>query len=94
VLAVSFKTIPLTGVGKVFKPPLSWDAANRLFASVPATLRDSAIDCKVKVGAHGSHGSIANVTLTGVPADKREAVTGEVNALLAPFVMRHEVRHV
>ena len=36
---------------------------------------------------------IANVTLTGVPADRREAVESEVHALLAPFAMRHEVKH-
>ena len=94
VQVIPIDPMPLTGVGKVFKPQLRWDAANRVFDSVLAPLRERGIDCKVKVGAHGSHGSIANVTLTGVPADKREAVTGEVNALLAPFVMRHEVRHV
>ena len=49
------------------------------------------IDCKVKVGAHGSHGSIATVTIAGVAADKRDAVTADVQKLLGPFVMRHEV---
>jgi len=29
-----------------------------------------------------------------VPAGRREAVADEVHALLAPFVMRHEVKHV
>jgi fatty-acyl-CoA synthase len=60
---------------------------------VLSPLRERGIDAKVKVGAHGSHGSIATVTLRGVPHDKREAVAGEVHALLAPFVMRHEVKH-
>ena len=94
VQVIAIDPMPLTGVGKVFKPQLRWDAAGRVFDKVLSPLRERGFDCKVKVGAHGSHGSIANVTLTGVPADQREAVTGEVNALLAPFVMRHEVRHV
>jgi fatty-acyl-CoA synthase len=47
----------------------------------------------VKVGPHGSHGSIATVSLTGVPADVREAIENEVHTLLAPFVIRHEVVH-
>jgi fatty-acyl-CoA synthase len=45
----------------------------------------------VKVGPHGSHGSIATITLAQVPEDKRDAVIGEIDALFAPFVMRHEV---
>jgi fatty-acyl-CoA synthase len=45
----------------------------------------------VKVGAHGSHGSIATVTLADVLESQREALTNEVHTLLAPFVMRHEV---
>ena len=83
--------MPLTGVGKVFKPQLRWDAATRVFSGVLSPLRERGIDCKVKVGPHGSHGSIATVTLGSVPEDKRAAVIGEVDALLAPFVMRHEV---
>jgi fatty-acyl-CoA synthase len=94
VQVIAIDPMPLTGVGKVFKPQLRWDAAGRVFDKVLSPLRERGIDAKVKVGAHGSHGSIATVTLTGVPNDRREAVAGEVQALLAPFVMRHEVKHV
>jgi fatty-acyl-CoA synthase len=83
--------MPLTGVGKVFKPQLRWDAAGRVFANVLAPLMEKGVDCKVKVGPHGSHGSIATVTLAHVPDEAREAIAGEVDALLAPFVMRHEI---
>jgi fatty-acyl-CoA synthase len=85
--------MPVTGVGKVFKPQLRWDAAQRVFTKVLSPLTEKGIVCKVKVGAHGSHGSIATVTIAGVPEDQREAVASEVHALLAPFVMRHEVVH-
>jgi fatty-acyl-CoA synthase len=94
VQVIAIDPMPLTGVGKVFKPQLRWDAATRVFEKVLAPLRERGVDCKVKVGAHGSHGSVATVTLTGVPNDKREAAAGEVHTLLAPFVMRHEVRHL
>ncbi|WP_456685049.1 AMP-binding enzyme, partial [Bradyrhizobium sp. P5_C11_2] len=83
--------MPVTGVGKVFKPQLRWDAAQRVFTKVLAPLAERGIDCKVKVGAHGSHGSIATVTVVGTPEVERGAVAGEVHKLLAPFVMRHEV---
>jgi fatty-acyl-CoA synthase len=83
--------MPLTGVGKVFKPKLRWDAAARVFTGLLTPLRERGVDCTVSVGPHGSHGSIATVTLTGVTERDREAVTNEVHTLLAPFVMRHEV---
>jgi fatty-acyl-CoA synthase len=83
--------MPLTGVGKVFKPQLRWDAAQRVFTGVLSPLMERGVDCKVEVGPHGSHGSVATVTLKNVPPESREAVTNEVHTMLAPFVMRHEV---
>ncbi|MBV9456945.1 MAG: AMP-binding protein, partial [Bradyrhizobium sp.] len=83
--------MPLTGVGKVFKPQLRWDAAQRVFTGVLTPLMERGVDCKVKVGAHGSHGSVAVVTLSGVDQAERDAVINEVHTLLAPFVIRHEV---
>ncbi|GGC85053.1 acyl-CoA synthetase [Chelatococcus reniformis] len=83
--------MPLTGVGKVFKPKLRWDAATRVFNGVLAPLREKGIDCKVDVRPHGSHGSVATVTLAGVAEDERKAIAEEVDTLLSPFVIRHEV---
>jgi fatty-acyl-CoA synthase len=88
---VQIDPMPLTGVGKVFKPRLRWDAAGRVFTNVLGPLMERGIDCKVEVGPHGSHGSLATVTLANVPEEERAAIAGEVHALLAPFVMRHEV---
>jgi fatty-acyl-CoA synthase len=83
--------MPLTGVGKVFKPQLRWDAAKRVFTGVLAPLVERGTRCAVEVGPHGSHGSIATVTLADVPETNRDAVAGEVQTLLAPFVMRHQI---
>jgi fatty-acyl-CoA synthase len=91
---IPIDAMPLTGVGKVFKPKLRWDAAKRVFTGVLAPLRDRGIDCTVEVGPHGSHGSLATVTLARVPQEIREAIENEVHTLLAPFVMRHEVRFI
>jgi fatty-acyl-CoA synthase len=88
---VPIDPMPLTGVGKVFKPQLRWDAAKRVFTGVLTPLMERGVDCRVEVGAHGSHGSIATIRLAGVPQDQREVIAGEVQTLLAPFVIRHEV---
>ena len=83
--------MPLTGVGKVFKPQLRWNAAKRVFTGVLAPLVERGINCDVQVGPHGSHGSLATVTIADVPEHKREAIANEVHTLLAPFVMRHRI---
>jgi fatty-acyl-CoA synthase len=93
VQVIPIDPMPLTGVGKVFKPQLRWDAATRVFTGVLSQITDRGIDCRVKVGPHGSHGSIATVTLRGVASDAREAIENEAHTLLAPFVIRHDIVH-
>ncbi len=83
--------MPLTGVGKVFKPQLRWDAAKRVFTGVLTPLVERGIKVGVQVGPHGSHGSIATVTIADVPEQERATIADEVDTLLAPFVMRHQI---
>jgi fatty-acyl-CoA synthase len=83
--------MPLTGVGKVFKPALRWDAATRVFTKILAPLADKGIACSVKVGPHGSHGSLATVTIANSPERERDGIAEDVRAILAPFVLRHEI---
>jgi fatty-acyl-CoA synthase len=79
--------MPLTGVGKVFKPQLRWDAAERKVARVLADLETGGVRIGVKCGAHAVHGNMITVTLQGASA----GVEAEVHKRLDPLVMRHEV---
>ena len=83
--------MPLTGVGKVFKPQLRWDAATRALAEILGPLTEKGIDCSVRVGAHGSHGSVATVTIVNVAEHERGVVATEVRTMLAPFALRHDI---
>ena len=88
--------IPLTGVGKVFKPRLRWDAAQRVFAALLAPLSDSGATISVQVAADGTHGTLATVTLAAagggaLSVAERERLTQQVHAVLNPFVIRHVV---
>jgi len=83
--------MPLTGVGKVFKPQLRWNAAQRVFTQTLAPLIDQGIRCEVSVGPDGTHGSLATVTIQGAPIGAREAVTQQIHERLNPFVIRHEI---
>ncbi len=92
VAIVPIDPMPLTGVGKVFKPQLRWDAARRVFSDALAPLVARGTACEVTVGAHGTHGSLATVTIRGVAPEAREAVAREVHERLDPFVIRHEIQ--
>jgi fatty-acyl-CoA synthase len=83
--------MPLTGVGKVFKPQLRWDAATRALTKVLAPLAEKGIACSVHVGPHGSHGSIATVTVADIAEHKGADIAKEVQTIFAPFVLRHEI---
>ena len=83
--------MPLTGVGKVFKPQLRWDAATRVFTTILSPLQKQGIDCSVHVGPHGSHGNLATISVARVPQDKQTAIADEIHKTLAAFVLRHEV---
>lgn len=92
VAVIPIEAMPLTGVGKVFKPSLRWDAASRVFEKALSPLKDQGVAYDVSVGAHGTHGSVATVTVSGVPEGQRAAVEQYVHGALDPFVMRHEVK--
>jgi fatty-acyl-CoA synthase len=82
--------MPLTGVGKVFKPALRWDAARRVTERL---LTDLAVPgLTVEAGAHPVHGSLLTVSVPGVAPADRAALQARIDERLNPLVMRHEVR--
>ena len=86
--------IPLTGVGKVFKPQLRWMAAKEVFSKLLSPLATQGVDIAVTVGADGTHGTLATVTLSGgksVGADHRAQAERQVRERLAPFTIRHQL---
>jgi fatty-acyl-CoA synthase len=85
------EAMPLTGVGKVFKPQLRWDAAQRKVSRMVADLQSSDLQVAVSVAAHAVHGSVITVHLQGPSQPDRRAVENEVNQRLDPLVIRHEI---
>jgi fatty-acyl-CoA synthase len=80
--------MPLTAVGKVFKPALRRDAAERAVRRMLATLAPH-VGVDVAVEPHAEHGTIIRVQLSG-DAD-REATTARIKAKLDPLTMRHAI---
>ena len=82
--------IPLTAVGKVFKPQLRWDAAQRKVMRMLADLQEPGLDIAVSVAAHAVHGNVITVRLGGETVS-RAAIESAVHQRLDPLVMRHEI---
>ncbi|HVZ46396.1 MAG TPA: acyl-CoA synthetase [Ramlibacter sp.] len=85
--------MPLTGVGKVFKPQLRWDAAERKVGAMLSDLDRPGLHLAVSVAPHDLLGSLITVRAHGprAPQPERDALEDEVHARLAPLVTRHEI---
>ena len=83
--------VPLTGVGKVFKPALRLDAARRMVDALLADLVPTGASLDVAVQAHEVHGHLISVRLAGVAAAQRAALEARLHERLNPLVMRHDV---
>jgi fatty-acyl-CoA synthase len=82
--------IPLTAVGKIYKPQLRWDAAQRKVQRMLADLQAPGLEMTISVAAHAVHGNLITVNLAGETAS-RPAIESAVHQRLDPLVMRHEI---
>ena len=83
--------IPLTAVGKVFKPALRWHAAQRAVTRMLDALAPAGASLAVEVGADAVHGSLITVAVTGVAEPARAALAARIDERLDPLVMRHQI---
>jgi len=84
--------IPVTGVGKVFKPALRWRVAREALLSRLQALELVGVAFEVDVGERAGFGTLAAIGVAGVcPAD-REALAGRLAALLGKFALKSEIR--
>jgi fatty-acyl-CoA synthase len=83
--------IPLTAVGKVFKPALRLDAAERAVGRMLADLARDGTGIRVEAKAHAEHGHLLTVRIAGVAEADRAALQRQVAARLDPLVMKHAV---
>jgi fatty-acyl-CoA synthase len=81
--------IPLTAVGKIFKPALRWDAIRRTFEQELVQLGELAQSVGVCVAEDKVHGTLATIRIkAAVGADR-----GQIEARLAQLLARYTVRY-
>jgi len=85
------EAIPLTGVGKVFKPALRLDAAKRAVDRMLGGVCPPGARLEVEVDAHAELGQLITVRIWGVAEGARAALAQQVGAWLDPLTMKHAI---
>ncbi len=86
--------MPLTPVGKIFKPRLRWDAVRRVYEDALAALGDLIRSVEVEVGEDKIHGTLARVRLAPAPGATAEEISGRVAEILGRFTVKYEVEMI
>jgi len=82
--------MPLTAVGKIFKPKLRWLAIEHVYRKALAEITKLADSLEVSVGENPVYGSLATITVrlpTGV--DKTE-ISQQIADKLGPFMTKYK----
>jgi fatty-acyl-CoA synthase len=83
--------MPLTPVGKIFKPRLRWDAVRRVYETELAALGDLIRSVEVSVGEDKIHGTLARVRLAAAEGVSVEEIAERIAAILGRFTVKYEV---
>jgi fatty-acyl-CoA synthase len=83
--------IPLTSVGKIFKPALRWDSIKRVYADELAALGNMALSVEISVSEDKSHGTRATITIRPAPGISSETLTQRIQEILARYTVAYSV---
>ena len=86
--------IPLTAVGKIFKPALRWDAVRRAYEEELEALGGLAEWVEVVVGEDPLHGTLATVRVGPAPGAGEEAIRRTVEELLERYTVAYRLEIV
>ncbi|HMA67343.1 MAG TPA: AMP-binding protein, partial [Desulfosalsimonadaceae bacterium] len=83
--------IPLTPVGKVFKPALRYDAARRAYEKELQALGSRVDDYAVSVGEDKIHGTRVDIFVRPASGTDMEAVKEKIAEILTSYTLYYEV---
>jgi fatty-acyl-CoA synthase len=88
--------MPMTQVGKIFKPELRWDAVRRAYQKELETLRAAGLaeEVTVQVGEHKVYGTLANIAIKPKRGIGREQIEKRVGEILKGYTIKYEVKLV
>jgi len=87
--------MPLTAVGKIFKPALRLQATRHVVSALLADLADDGRrPIEVEVGAHALHGNLITVRIGATPESQRAGLAERIQERLGPLEMRFEIKWI
>ncbi|MBS3757413.1 MAG: acyl-CoA synthetase [Desulfobacterales bacterium] len=86
--------IPLTPVGKVFKPALRWDATRRAYEQELKSLEDMVAGFEVAVGEDRVHGTKVNIRVKPAAGNALTAIKDRIAEILARYTLYYEVEEM
>jgi fatty-acyl-CoA synthase len=86
--------IPLTPVGKIFKPALRWDAIRRVYEAELRVLGEWIRSSGVTVAEDQVHGTMVHIRIQPVPGVVGQVIEGKVREVLARFTVKYRLEIV
>ena len=83
--------IPLTPVGKIFKPALRWDAIRRVYAEVLKDLGHLAASVDVRVTEDKVHGAVAHIEIESAEKASQQEIESRATDLLSRYTVRYQL---
>jgi fatty-acyl-CoA synthase len=84
--------LPLTPVGKIFKPALRWKAIQNVYQTELEALGDMAESVEVAVSEDKVHGSLATITLKAASQTSEDQIKEKVDEILARFTVKYSLK--
>jgi hypothetical protein len=86
--------IPLTPVGKIFKPALRWDAIKKVYESKLEALGAYVKKLTVAVKEDKVHGSIVSITIKTAEGTSVEKVNDRVAEILSRYTVKYQLKFI
>jgi fatty-acyl-CoA synthase len=84
--------MPLTPVGKIFKPALRWTAIKEVYETELRSLGNLAESVDVEVGEDKVHGSLALISIKSAPEISHSQIEARVDEILALYTIRYRLQ--
>jgi fatty-acyl-CoA synthase len=83
--------MPLTPVGKIFKPALRWDAIKRVYEEELKVLNEQALSVEVAVKEDKAFGTLAQVVIRLAPGASVREMEEKVKGILGRFTVKYRL---
>lgn len=83
--------IPLTPVGKIFKPALRWESIRKVYQQELSALKELTVNIDVQLKEDKVHGSVAFITITPAFGVSEETIKERVTGILSPYTVRYQL---